>query len=86
MMKMKFERDFIPLQKLGKGGFGTVIKCKKKIDGKEYAIKIIPIKSNFDNISKALQTTLREVISLSIMDNKNVLRYYDAWIEPTYYY
>lgn len=35
-------------------------------------------------ITEQLKTTLREVISLSIMDHKNVLRYYDAWIEPTW--
>lgn len=41
---MRYERDFLPLEKLGHGGFGHVMKCRKILDNKLYAVKIIPVK------------------------------------------
>ena len=35
----RYVEDFEQLGVLGKGAFGTVFKCKKKLDGIEYAIK-----------------------------------------------
>ena len=32
-------RDFEVISKLGEGAFGQVFKVKRKIDGKEYALK-----------------------------------------------
>lgn len=32
-------RDFEVLNKLGEGAFGQVFKVKRKVDGKEYALK-----------------------------------------------
>lgn len=34
-------KDLFKNEKLGKGGFGTVFRAKSKIDGKEYALKIL---------------------------------------------
>lgn len=36
---------------LGQGGFATVVKCKKKSTGKEYAMKIVNKKHLLDNFS-----------------------------------
>ena len=43
-LKQKYNRvrpdDFIYMEKLGEGGFGLVVHCKKKSTGKHYAMKI----------------------------------------------
>jgi hypothetical protein len=37
----RFRADFEALGKLGKGGFGEVVKAQNKLDGVVYAIKVI---------------------------------------------
>ncbi|CAG0921203.1 unnamed protein product [Notodromas monacha] len=44
--KSKFQHEFICLEKLGRGGFGTVFKARHKIDGCEYAVKQILLPHN----------------------------------------
>ncbi len=39
MQKQSCLRDFDVLGKLGEGAFGQVFKVKRKVDGKEYAMK-----------------------------------------------
>lgn len=39
----RFQSDFEVLGKLGKGGFGEVVKARNKLDGVVYAIKIIKV-------------------------------------------
>lgn len=39
MDKQSCLRDFDVLGKLGEGAFGQVYKVKRKVDGKEYALK-----------------------------------------------
>jgi serine/threonine protein kinase len=39
MEKKSCLRDFDVLSKLGEGAFGQVFKVKRKLDGKEYALK-----------------------------------------------
>jgi serine/threonine protein kinase len=70
---------------LGKGGFGTVFRCKNALDGREYAIKKIFIRYDTrlpeKDFSQRLQRTLREVKSLALLDHPNIVRYYTAWLE-----
>lgn len=40
----RYQTDFEELGTLGKGTFGAVKKCRNKLDGQTYAIKIIPTK------------------------------------------
>jgi hypothetical protein len=35
----RFKRDFVILDKVGEGEFGTVYRCRNKIDGRVYAVK-----------------------------------------------
>lgn len=49
--------DFTIEQELGKGSFGIVFKCKRKIDGKIYAIKQVsslPFRSELENLNRRI--------------------------------
>jgi serine/threonine protein kinase len=63
------------LAKIGKGGFGAVWKVRNKLDGRVYAIKRIQLRKKF------MKKLTLEVKTLSRLDHKNVVRYYNAWIE-----
>lgn len=60
---------------LGKGGFGEVVSVRNRLDGRIYAIKKIRLKRKF----KA--KIIREVKMLSRLYHKNIIRYYQSWIE-----
>lgn len=85
----RYDSEFKELSALGKGGFGTVFRCNKALEGCEYAIKKIRIKSPVDalndEISKLLSVklhrVLREVKVLAVLDHPNIVRYYTAWLE-----
>lgn len=84
----RYKSEFRELSPLGKGGFGTVFRCANALDGREYAIKKIHIRSEVDqngNITKEfsqrLHRVLREVKILALLDHPNVVRYYTAWLE-----
>mmetsp|Transcript_22623 Transcript_22623/g.26227 ORF Transcript_22623/g.26227 Transcript_22623/m.26227 type:complete len:1631 (-) Transcript_22623:17-4909(-) len=84
----RYRSEFNELSRLGKGGFGTVFKCTNALDGREYAVKKVIIKSFFDSngqlrkeYSAKLQRVLREVKILALLDHPNIVRYYTAWLE-----
>eukprot|EP01117_Protostelium_nocturnum_P018671 TRINITY_DN7854_c0_g1_i1.p1 TRINITY_DN7854_c0_g1~~TRINITY_DN7854_c0_g1_i1.p1 ORF type:complete len:946 (-),score=229.17 TRINITY_DN7854_c0_g1_i1:200-3037(-) len=76
----RFQQEFILLENLGKGGFGHVIKVMNKLDGIQYALKLI--RFNTGNEVKT-QQVMREVKALSQLDHPNVCRFYNAWFERT---
>ena len=53
------------------------MKCKHRLDGRFYAVKVIPIKQRGSELEKVL----REVTTLSRMQGPYILRYYSAWFE-----
>ncbi|CAI5760147.1 unnamed protein product [Candida verbasci] len=71
----RYERDFEEIGKLGKGGFGEVVKARNKIDGTFYAIKKIRHKS------EKLDSLLSEVLSLARLNHQYIVRYYGTWVE-----
>ena len=84
----RYKSEFEELSALGKGGFGTVFKCKNALDGREYAVKKVLIKSILDSngqhpekFSQKLERVLREVKILALLDHRNIVRYYTAWLE-----
>ena len=81
----RYESEFREIMALGKGGFGTVFQCQNVLDGREYAIKKICLKSDSSlppqQFQQQLQRTLREVKSLALLDHPHVVRYYTAWLE-----
>lgn len=69
-----FSKNYKVIKRLGEGGYGSVYHVRHILDGREYAIKQIPL-TEFD------EKMLREVYFLSRLDHKNIVRYYNAWIE-----
>ncbi|KAJ6991384.1 hypothetical protein NC653_019544 [Populus alba x Populus x berolinensis] len=62
----------------GHGGFGHVVLCKNKLDGRQYAVKKIRLK---DKTLPVNDRILREVATLSRLQHQHVVRYYQAWFE-----
>ncbi|KAL3927285.1 MAG: hypothetical protein SGBAC_013147, partial [Bacillariaceae sp.] len=81
----RYDSEFKEMTALGKGGFGTVFQCQNVLDGREYAIKKVILKSDSSHsqhqFQQRLQRTLREVKSLALLDHPNIVRYYTAWLE-----
>ena len=73
----QYLREFDPIQCLGRGGFGVVFEAKKKIDDRHYAVKRIPL----PNHEKSRDKVMREVKALAKLDHRNIVRYFNAWIE-----
>ena len=72
----RYATDFTELGSLGKGAFGEVVKARNKLDGNSYAIK----KISKINGSK-MNHILHEVMLLSRLHHKYVIRYFTAWLE-----
>ncbi|CAJ2639541.1 unnamed protein product [Trifolium pratense] len=70
----RFETEFNDCELIGEGGFGRVYKGKHVIDGALYAVKKIRIKGVEDK-------QLREVHTLSVVNHKHVVRYYQSWLQ-----
>jgi translation initiation factor 2-alpha kinase 4 len=72
----RYATDWVEQGRLGKGGYGVVVKARNKVDGRIYAIKKIKQKS-----ASALTSVLSEVMLLSRLNHPCVVRYYTAWPE-----
>ncbi|KAL9040767.1 MAG: hypothetical protein Q9180_001715 [Flavoplaca navasiana] len=72
----RFKTDFIQEGRLGKGGYGSVVKARNRLDSSFYAVKIIN-----KCTEAALDKVLNEVRLLSQLNHPNVVRYYTAWKE-----
>lgn len=85
----RYQSDFVELQHLGKGGGGEVVKAINRLDRREYAIKKIFLESEEvgnDTVKSKLamiqnEKLRREVVTISRMTHKNIVRYYQAWVE-----
>lgn len=75
----RWKFDFTEVSRLGKGGYGEVVKARKKLDGQFYAIKTIT-----QNSSTSLTEILKEVRLLSQLNHPYVVRYYNTWTEEVY--
>jgi serine/threonine protein kinase len=81
----RYASEYMELGPLGKGGFGSVYQCKNVLDGREYAIKKVSIRSHKGDsdpgFEQRLERTLREVKILAVLDHPNIVRYFGAWLE-----
>uniref|UniRef100_A0A3B3V1K3 Eukaryotic translation initiation factor 2-alpha kinase 2 n=1 Tax=Poecilia latipinna TaxID=48699 RepID=A0A3B3V1K3_9TELE len=69
----RFTSEFEILKYLGGGGFGRVFMVKEKLLDLDYAVKIVP----------GTEKALREVTVLSELQHKNIVRYYNCWMEDS---
>lgn len=72
----RYTTDFTEIGRLGKGGFGEVVKARNKLDGGVYAVKKISQAPQLDQI-------LSEVMLLNRLNHPYVVRYYSTWVEET---
>lgn len=72
----RYLNDFTKIGRLGRGGYGEVVKVRHKLENQVYAIKIIKQTS-----SSALSKVLSEIVMLSQLNHPNVVRYFTAWTE-----
>ncbi|KAK5135963.1 hypothetical protein LTR08_004421 [Meristemomyces frigidus] len=71
----RYAADFTEIGRLGKGGFGEVVKARNKLDGGVYAIKKVK------QAPQLLDQTLSEVMLLNRLNHPYVVRYFGAWVE-----
>lgn len=75
----RYANEWAEVSRLGKGGYGEVVKARNKLDGQMYAIKKIK-----QNSASALSEVLSEVMLLSRLNHPYVVRYYAAWPEDDF--
>ncbi|KAK3378541.1 anticodon binding domain of tRNAs-domain-containing protein [Podospora didyma] len=75
-MTSRYAEDYTEEARLGKGGFGEVVRARNMIDGRLYAVKKITQRSQ-----ETLSEILKEVRLLSQMNHPAVVRYYNTWLE-----
>ena len=76
----RYEDEFREISRLGKGGFGTVYRCRNRLDDSEYAIKKLRLSSD-ERWSGRMEKVLREVKILAFLDHPHIVRYFHAWLE-----
>lgn len=72
----RYLNDFDEIGRLGRGGYGQVVKARHKLENRVYAIKKIK-----QNSASALASVLSEIVMLSMLNHPNVVRYFTAWTE-----
>jgi len=77
--KSRYENDFEELCEVGRGGFGSVVKARNKLDSRIYAVK--KVKFSGDISEQNERKILREVNLLSHLHHDHIVRYYNAWRE-----
>ena len=76
----RYNREFSEKKCLGFGAFGCVYLSKNLIDFKDYAVKKIVVANNFFEIKNAMS----EIYILSGLQHPNIIRYFNAWVEPVF--
>ncbi|XP_035446004.1 eukaryotic translation initiation factor 2-alpha kinase 1 [Spodoptera frugiperda] len=75
----RYHREFEELFFIAGGGFGSVFKAKHRLDGVEYAVKKVYIKSSDVD---SIMTHLAEVKTIASLNHPNIVNYKAAWLEP----
>ena len=83
----RFEKEYEELSEIGKGYFGVVKRCRNRLDGLEYAVKITKHKWRGE---RGKLEALQEVFALSALsvcdDNPYIVKYFTGWIEDSKLY
>ena len=72
----RYTNEWFELGRLGRGGYGEVVKARNKLDGRTYAVKKIAGKTQAQ-----LSDVLSEVYLLATLNHPHVVRYFTAWPE-----
>ncbi|MCL4141206.1 UNVERIFIED_CONTAM: hypothetical protein GTU68_045582 [Idotea baltica] len=75
----RYHEEFLELSLIGRGQFGSVYKCRHRLDGCIYAIKksLKPVAGSADE-----RIALNEVYAHAVLGkHPHVVRYYSAWAE-----
>lgn len=75
----RYHREFEELYFIAGGGFGSVFKAKHRLDGVEYAVKKVYIKSSDVD---SIMSHLSEVKTIASLNHPNIVNYKAAWLEP----
>lgn len=75
----RYHREFEELYCIAGGGFGVVFKARHRLDGVEYAVKKVYIKSSDVN---SVMSHLSEVKTIASLNHPNIVNYKAAWLEP----
>ncbi|CAB3231497.1 unnamed protein product [Arctia plantaginis] len=75
----RYHREFEELYFIAGGGFGSVFKARHRLDGVEYAVKKVFIKSSDVN---SIMLHLSEVKTIASLNHPNIVNYKAAWLEP----
>ena len=73
--RSRYATEFTEEGRLGKGGFGEVVKVRNRLDGGVYAVKKIK------QASQLLDSILKEVVVLNRLSHPYVVRYIATWVE-----
>jgi len=76
----RYQQEFLELEEIASGEFGTVKKARHCLDGMIYAIKVTknPIKDN----SRDEKVAMNEIFAhAALIKHKNIVRYYNSWAE-----
>ncbi|KAG8885633.1 hypothetical protein FRB98_001726 [Tulasnella sp. 332] len=71
----RYRDEWEEIEFLGKGGFGSVVKARFKLDGAIYAVKKIKLRKENDG------KIYREINALSKLNHRFIVRYHTTWIE-----
>ena len=80
----RFNQDFVIVDTIGSGSFGSVLKCQSRLDGCMYAIKAA--KRKWKGASDR-ERMLKEVYALAALSDVSqshafhIVRYHNAWME-----
>jgi serine/threonine protein kinase len=79
----RYQREFEQQRRLAGGSFGEVYHATNKLDHLDYAVKRVVFNATgYSN--EAVQLVMREVRCLAQCDHPNCVRYYTAWLEPSW--
>ena len=73
----RYQTDFVEIAHLGRGGGGEVVQAINRLDRRVYAIKKVLL----EGATTQNEKLRREVTTISMMSHKNIVRYYQAWVE-----